>query len=196
MYKIILQKDCFKTCNKWAKWQGLSIYINICPQGVVCPRPGAIYMYKSIKIYTRTRCQVSVYRTTGLLVFYNIHRNSIKFSFLEDNHVYVNNCWQKSYWYEWPCDKKLSEVDVRSNKWHETYQNVHFSSFQQLVGLAVGRWLICCAHGARVVRQNIFFRSEAEKKTFSHRFWWVRRETGNETNILGHRIALPCCGYS
>ena len=32
------------------------------------PCPGAIYMYKSIKIYTRTRCQVSVYRTTGPLV--------------------------------------------------------------------------------------------------------------------------------
>ena len=32
----------------------------------VCPCPGAIYMYKSIKIYTRTRCQVSVYRTTKL----------------------------------------------------------------------------------------------------------------------------------
>ena len=39
-----------------------------CPQGVVCPCPGATYMYKSIKIYTRTRCQVSVYRTTGPLV--------------------------------------------------------------------------------------------------------------------------------
>ena len=37
-------------------------------QGVVCPCPGAIYMYKSIQIYTRTRCQVSVYRTTGPLV--------------------------------------------------------------------------------------------------------------------------------
>ena len=39
-----------------------------CSQGVVCPCPGAIYMYKSIKIYTRTRCQVSVYRTTAPLV--------------------------------------------------------------------------------------------------------------------------------
>ena len=38
------------------------------PKGVVCPCPGAIYMYKSIKIYTRTRCQVSVYRTTAPLV--------------------------------------------------------------------------------------------------------------------------------
>ena len=34
----------------------------------MCPCPGAIYMYKSINIYTRTRCQVSVYRTTGPLV--------------------------------------------------------------------------------------------------------------------------------
>ena len=87
MFKIILQKDYFKTCNKWVKWWGLSIYINICPQGVVCPCPGAVYMCKNIKIYTRTRCQVSVCRTTGPLVFYNIHRNSIRFSFLEDNHV-------------------------------------------------------------------------------------------------------------
>ena len=42
--------------------------LKFCPQGVVCPCPGAIHMYKSIKIYTRTRCQMSVYRTTGPLV--------------------------------------------------------------------------------------------------------------------------------
>ena len=60
VYKIRLQRDCSKTCNKWSKWWGLSVDINICP--------GAIYMYKSIKIYTRTRCQVSVYRTIGPLV--------------------------------------------------------------------------------------------------------------------------------
>ena len=45
--------------------------INICPQGVVCPCPGAIYIYKRIKIYTRPRCQVTVYRTTGPLVLFN-----------------------------------------------------------------------------------------------------------------------------
>ena len=45
-----------------------------CPQGVVCPCLGAICMYKSIKIYTKTRCQVSVYRTTGpLLVIFAIN---------------------------------------------------------------------------------------------------------------------------
>ena len=38
---------------------------NFVPKGIVCTCPGAIYMYKSIKIYTRTRCQVSVHRTTG-----------------------------------------------------------------------------------------------------------------------------------
>ena len=65
--------DCFKTINKWAKWWGLSVDINICPQGVVCPYPGAIYICKSIKIYTRTRCPVSVYRTTGPLVYWGLH---------------------------------------------------------------------------------------------------------------------------
>ena len=38
---------------------GLSVDINICPHGVVCPCPDNVYMYKSIKVYTRTRCQVS-----------------------------------------------------------------------------------------------------------------------------------------
>ena len=67
MYKIRLQRYFFETCNKWAKWSGLSVDINICQQEVICPCPGAIYMYKSIKIYTRTRCQVSV---TGPLVLW------------------------------------------------------------------------------------------------------------------------------
>ena len=55
------------------------------PQGVVCPYPGAIYMYKSIKIYTRTRCQVSVYKTTGPLVILagneDMHKISDGFEF-------------------------------------------------------------------------------------------------------------------
>ena len=68
VFKIILQRERFKTCHKWAKWSGLSVDINICPQGVVCLCPGAMYMYKSIKICTRTRCPVNIYRTTGPLV--------------------------------------------------------------------------------------------------------------------------------
>ena len=100
VYKIRFRGDHFETCNKWAKWQGLSVDIRIlstkgflplpwgyihvekhkkmciksefkeiclklatngrgdkgflltskvCPQGVFCPCPGAIYMYKIIK---------------------------------------------------------------------------------------------------------------------------------------------------
>ena len=67
VYKIWFPRDYFQTCNIWAKRKGLSVVIKFCPQGIVCPCPRAIYMYKSIKIYTRTRCQVSVYRTTGPL---------------------------------------------------------------------------------------------------------------------------------
>ena len=78
-FKSYFKRDCFKTCNKWAKWQGLSVDINICPQGFFCPCPGAIYMYESIKIYTRTRCQVSIYRTTGPVVSYIcIHRRLLR----------------------------------------------------------------------------------------------------------------------
>ena len=43
MSQIRLQRYFFETCNKWAKWQGFF------PQGVVCPCPGAIYMWKNIK---------------------------------------------------------------------------------------------------------------------------------------------------
>ena len=50
--------------------KGFLLTSTFIPNGVFCPCPGAIYMYKSIKIYTRTRCQVSVYRTTGPLVVF------------------------------------------------------------------------------------------------------------------------------
>ena len=107
---------------------------------------------------------------------------------------------------EWTCDKKLSEVDVRSNEWHETYQNVHFSSIWQFVGLAIGRWFILFyfiylfifffffAHGARVEDKNVF-RSEAERNFFIS---LLMGRSGNRKPdyFLGHRIALPCCGYS
>ena len=52
--------------------KGFLLTSTFVPEGVVCPCPRAIYMYKSIKIYTRTRCQVSVYRTTGPLVSFSI----------------------------------------------------------------------------------------------------------------------------
>ena len=43
------QMGSFETYNKWAKWQGFSVDIRIFPQRVVCPCPGAIYMWKNIK---------------------------------------------------------------------------------------------------------------------------------------------------
>ena len=49
MYKIRLQRYFFETCNKWAKWQGFSVDIRILSTKVVCPCPGAIYMWKNIK---------------------------------------------------------------------------------------------------------------------------------------------------
>ena len=59
MYKIRFRRDHFETCNIWAKRKGLSVVIKsdksclltskVCPQGVVCPCPGAIYIYKIIK---------------------------------------------------------------------------------------------------------------------------------------------------
>ena len=57
-----LSATCLYTCGKtwksveivlklatnWQSDKGFSVDINICPQGVICPCPGAIYMYKSI----------------------------------------------------------------------------------------------------------------------------------------------------
>ena len=79
MFKIILQRDCFKTCNEWAKWQGLSVDIRTLSTKVVCPSPGTIYMYKSIKIYTRTRCQRWAF--TGPLVLWLDHSRLFYFAY-------------------------------------------------------------------------------------------------------------------
>ena len=55
---------------------------HLSPRGCL-PLQWAIYMYKSITIYTRTSCQVSVYRTTGPLVFTyksNVHMTKLSFN--------------------------------------------------------------------------------------------------------------------
>ena len=65
VYKVRLKEIVLKLAANMGKVIR-AVDINICPQGAVCPCPRAVYMYKSIKIYTR--CQVSVYRTTGSLV--------------------------------------------------------------------------------------------------------------------------------
>ena len=68
VYKIRFRRGHLKLATYGQSDKEFLLTSKFCPQGVVCPCPRAIYMYKSIKIYTRTRCQVSVYRTTGPLV--------------------------------------------------------------------------------------------------------------------------------
>ena len=82
VYKIRLQRDCFKTQQMGKVIRAFCWHQHSSPRGCL-PLPGAICMYKSIKIYTRTRCQVSIYRITGPLIlcmstsfseFYNVYR--------------------------------------------------------------------------------------------------------------------------
>ena len=47
--------------------KGFLLTSTFVPKGLIAPA-----LYKSIKIYTRTRCQVSVYRITGPLVYFYI----------------------------------------------------------------------------------------------------------------------------
>ena len=49
LYKIRLQRHFFETCNKWMKWQDISVDLKLLSLGAVCPCPGAIYMYKIMK---------------------------------------------------------------------------------------------------------------------------------------------------
>ena len=49
LYKIRLQKDYFGTCNKWPKWQDISVDMKISSLRGCQPMPGAIYMYKIMK---------------------------------------------------------------------------------------------------------------------------------------------------
>ena len=54
--------------SAYGQRKGLSVVIKILSPRGCLPYPGVIYMYKSIKIDTRTKYQVSAYRTTGPLV--------------------------------------------------------------------------------------------------------------------------------
>ena len=49
LHKIRLQRYFFETCNKWMKWQDISVDIKLCPLGAVCACPRAIYMCKIMK---------------------------------------------------------------------------------------------------------------------------------------------------
>ena len=50
MYKIRLQRDFFETCNKWVKWSGLFVAINILSPGSCLTLPrGYIHVLNHIK---------------------------------------------------------------------------------------------------------------------------------------------------
>ena len=97
----------------------------------------------------------------------------------------MNGHVTKSYW-------KLIYGQINDTKHTKTFISRHFGNSLDL--RLVGD-LYFFTHGARVGRQKKFFRSEAEKKIFFTSNLMGR--SGNQTIFfLGHRIALPCCGYS
>ena len=49
VYKIRLQSIFFKPATNGQSDKGFLLTSKFCPQGVVCPCPGAIYKYKIIK---------------------------------------------------------------------------------------------------------------------------------------------------
>ena len=74
MKKMCIKSDfkdiVLKLATNGQNDKGFLLTSTFVPKGLsACP--GDVYMYKSIIIYTRTRCQVSVYRTTGPLVYFS-----------------------------------------------------------------------------------------------------------------------------
>ena len=94
----------------------------------------------------------------------------------------MNGLVTKSYW-------KLICGQINDMKHTKTFIS---RPFDNSLNLQLVSDLYFFAHGARVGWQKKFFSLRGWKKTFSHRFWWV----GQDFFFLGHRIALPCCGYS
>ena len=56
-------RDSFETCNKWPKWQDVSVDIKISSPRGCQPLPGAIYIYKIMKKLYIIRLQRNVFET-------------------------------------------------------------------------------------------------------------------------------------
>ena len=69
---------------------------HLSPRGCL-PLPWAIYIYKNIEIYTRTRYQVSVYRTTGPIVYFSL-RIILKVLILNSYHRKYQNTYVIAKW--------------------------------------------------------------------------------------------------
>ena len=87
MYKIRLQRYFFETCNKWAKWQGLSVDIRILFTKGCLPLPrGYIHVEKNIK-----KCV--------------LNQNSKRFVWNLQQMIEVIRafCWHQTQWVFCPC---------------------------------------------------------------------------------------------
>ena len=66
VYKIRIQRDLFETCNNGRSVKGFLLTSKVCPQGVFCPCPGAIHMYKIIKKVYKIRFRRDHFETCNI----------------------------------------------------------------------------------------------------------------------------------
>ena len=66
VYKIGLQSNFFKPAKNGQSIKGFLLTSKVCPQGVVCPCPGAIYIYKIIKNVFKIRFRRDHFETCNI----------------------------------------------------------------------------------------------------------------------------------
>ena len=123
--KSELKEICLKLATNGQSDKGFLLTSKFVPQGLVCPCHGAIYTYERFKIYTRTRCEVSVYTNTGPLVTIN-DRQSDKGFLLTSKFVpqgLVCPCHGAIYTYERfkIYTRTRCEVSVNNDHWSSCY---------------------------------------------------------------------------
>ena len=68
VYKIGPQSNFFKPATNGQSDKGFLLTSKVCPQGVVCPCPGAIYIYKIIKNMYKIRFLFLNLQRTGNVI--------------------------------------------------------------------------------------------------------------------------------
>ena len=66
LYKIRIQRDLFELATNGRSDKGFLVTSKVCPQGVFCPCPGAIYMYKIIKNVYKIRFRKDHFETCNI----------------------------------------------------------------------------------------------------------------------------------
>ena len=74
VYKIGHQSNFFKPATNGRSDKGFLLTSKVCPQGVVCPCPGAIYIYKSIKDVYKIRFRRDHFETYNIWAKRKIQR--------------------------------------------------------------------------------------------------------------------------